>query len=116
MLMKFGLLFLLFFSSFFHSQTFAQAGIIRGRVFNAFNNEPIEYATAGIEGTSFGTTSDSTGNFEITGITPGLYNLQVSSIGFKSKTVFEIQVSNNVPAEVNVSLESITTELAEITV
>ena len=70
---------------------FSQSGKITGRVFNAINNEPIEFATVGIDGTSLGTSTDSAGNFVISGLQPGLYNLKVSSVGFKSKTIFEIQ-------------------------
>ena len=95
---------------------FSQSGKITGRVFNAINNEPIEFATVGIDGTSLGTSTDSAGNFVIAGLQPGLYNLKVSSVGFKSKTIFEIQVSNSAPAQVDVPLESMATELTEVTV
>ncbi|MBX7139661.1 MAG: TonB-dependent receptor [Chitinophagales bacterium] len=95
---------------------FSQSGKITGRVFNAINNEPIEFATVGIDGTSLGTSTDSAGNFVISGLQPGLYNLKVSSVGFKSKTIFEIQVSNSAPAQVDVPLESMATELTEVTV
>ena len=70
------------------SHSFSQSAIIRGRVFNAINNEPIEFATVGVEQPTFGTTTDSSGHFEIKGLASGLYNLQVSSVGFKPKTIF----------------------------
>jgi hypothetical protein len=93
---------------------FGQGGKIQGRVFNAINNESIEFATVGVEGTAFGTSTDSTGSFVLSGLQPGIYNLKISSVAFKPKTIFEIQVSNSAPAEVEVPLESIATELTEV--
>ena len=94
----------------------AQSGVARGRVFNSINNEPIEFATVGLTGTTFGTTTDTSGKFEIKNLQPGLYNVQVSNVGFKTKTIYEVQVSNAVPAELNIGLEELSTELQEVTV
>lgn len=94
----------------------AQSGIIRGRVYDAFTNQPIEFATIFIQNTASGAESDSAGNYTISGLRPGLYNLQVSSVGFKSATIFEVQVTNAIEAQVDVPLESIVKELEEVTV
>lgn len=94
----------------------AQNGIIRGRVFDAFSNQPIEFATIVVQNTGLGGGTDSAGNYEITGLTPALYNIQVSSVGYKSKTIFEIQVTNAIPAQVDVALESVVKELDEVVV
>lgn len=93
-----------------------QSGIIRGKVFEAINNQPIEFATIIVQGTGNGSGTDSAGNFELKGLSPGLYNIQVSSVGYKPKTVFEIAVTNAKPAEVNVPMESIVNELDEVTI
>ncbi|MCY7410427.1 MAG: TonB-dependent receptor [Chitinophagales bacterium] len=103
-------------SLFSFQNSFAQNGIITGRVYNSINNEPVDFATIGIEGTTLGTTSNEAGKFEIGGLTPGLYNLQVTSVGYRSKTIFEIVVTNSKPAEIDIALESSATELEEITV
>ena len=73
---------------------FSQNGIVRGRVVNTINNEPLEFATLVLEGTAKGAYTDTSGAFEITGIPPGLYNLQVSYTGFKRKFLPEIEVTN----------------------
>lgn len=94
----------------------AQTGIITGRVSGASNNEPVPFANVIIQGTTTGGASDLDGNYKLTSLTPGLYNLEVSFIGYKNETVFEIQVSNNKPAVVDFALEedSKTLETVEI--
>ena len=43
-------------------------GIIQGRIFNSKNNEPVEFASVAIWGTSIGSTSDLDGKFVFTGV------------------------------------------------
>ncbi|MEL6537045.1 MAG: carboxypeptidase-like regulatory domain-containing protein, partial [Bacteroidota bacterium] len=76
----------------------AQNGIVRGRVYNQLNNETIPFANVVIQGTTKGAVTDLDGNFEITGLTPGEYNFEVSYVGFKKQVVFEVQVTNSRPA------------------
>ncbi|HAA12750.1 MAG TPA: ferric aerobactin receptor [Cytophagales bacterium] len=75
-----------------------QNGMVRGRVFNQLNNETIPFANVVIQGTTKGAVTDLDGNFEITGLTPGEYNFEVSYVGFKKLVVFEVQVTNSRPA------------------
>jgi hypothetical protein len=83
---------------------FAQNGIIRGKVYNELNNEPIPFANVVIQGTTTGTTTDLDGNFEIKDLTPNLYNIVVSYLGFENKLIAEVQVSNARPAFLNIGL------------
>ncbi len=95
----------------------AQTGIIRGRVFNAINNESIPIAAITVEGLpNKAVASDLDGNYEIIGLNPGLYNLTAQILGFETKTIYEIQVSNAKPAVANFSLEESNTKLDEIVV
>ena len=72
----------------------AQQGQIGGRVYNANNNEPVEFASIAIYGTSIGTTSDLDGNFLFTGLEPGYVELYISSVGFETFVSEAIQVTN----------------------
>lgn len=83
---------------------FAQNGILRGRVYNAINNEPLDFATVKVQGQPYGGYSDSTGRFELRGIPPGLYNLEVSYTGFATQVLPELEVTNAKPVEVDVAL------------
>lgn len=83
----------------------AQNGIIRGRVFNAINNEPLDFATVKIQQQPLGTYTDSTGSFELKGIAPGLYNLEISYTGFATKVIPELEVTNAKPVQLEVGLQ-----------
>ena len=83
---------------------FAQTGIIKGRVFDPINNEAIPFANVLIQGTTQGTTTDDNGLYEITDLAPGLYNLQVSFVGYETKIVYEIEATNSKPAVIDVAL------------
>ncbi|MCU0345336.1 MAG: TonB-dependent receptor [Saprospiraceae bacterium] len=95
---------------------FAQTGSIRGTITNALTNEPIIFANVIAVGTDAGTTTDENGNYEITGLAPGLYNVQASFVGFNDQTQAEIQVMNSKPAIVNFKLEEQSADLQEVVV
>lgn len=83
----------------------SQTGIVRGRIAEAVSNESIPFANVIIQGTTIGASSDLDGNYIIPNLTPGLYNVEVSYLGYKSKVVYEVQVFNNKPAQVDFKLE-----------
>lgn len=95
---------------------FAQTGIIRGKVFDPINNEAIPFANVVLQGTTIGTTTDIDGRYELTNLEPDLYNIEASFVGYKTKAVFEIQVFNSKPAEIDIPLEPATEELKEVVV
>lgn len=94
----------------------AQTGIIKGRVTDKINNEPVAFATLLLEGTTIGANSDENGNYEITGLVPGLYNVKASFVGFNELTIYEIQVTNSKPSEVNIEMETSSQQLEEVVV
>jgi hypothetical protein len=79
-------------------------GAIKGRVFDPITNEGVPFANVVIQGTSTGAVTDFDGNYEITGISPGLYNLSASSIGYETKVEYEIQTFKNKPVFTNIEL------------
>ena len=91
----------------------AQTGSVTGKVTNALNKEPIPYATIVVEGTTLGGTSDDNGDYTITGLNPGIYNLKASFIGYKPVTIYEVQVRNAYPTFANVELEEVSLEMQE---
>ncbi|NUM51788.1 MAG: TonB-dependent receptor [Flavobacteriales bacterium] len=103
--------FLVIVNSFFSVCIFSQNAVIKGRISDAINNEPIPYANIVVQDTERGVSSDVDGNFVISNLTPGLYTLQASFIGYKKKTIFEIQVNNAFPTFVEFKLEQEATTL-----
>lgn len=83
---------------------FSQSGIISGRVYDELTNEPLEFAAAKVVGTSLGGFTDSTGQFTIRNIPPGLYNVEISYGGYSSEIIPEIQVTNSKPYVIEVPM------------
>lgn len=110
--MKFGIT--TFFFLLFSSGLIAQNGIIYGTVSNNLNNDPLPFVTILLAGTNIGTITDDLGNYKFEALEPGLYNLEFSFIGFKKKTIFEIQVTNAKPYILNVALEEDISQLETV--
>lgn len=91
-------------------------GSIQGRVTNEINGEPIEFATIIIVSSGSGTISEIDGKYIIEDVKPGFYNLEVSFLGFKSKAIYEIEVTATKPAVVDIQLEENATSLDEVVV
>ncbi len=101
---------------FLASPLFSQTGVIRGTVTNALNNEPIPFANVLIQPLGTGETPDIDGKFEITGLIPALYNIEVSYLGFSTFYDYELQVTNAKPLELEVQLDEQIENLQEVVV
>ena len=93
---------------------FGQNGIIKGRLFNDITNEALPYGAVFLQETSFGSYTDSLGNFEISKIPPGLYNLEARYGGYKTIVIYEIQVTNSKPYVVEVGMMEDENELDSV--
>jgi hypothetical protein len=94
--------------------TFAQEATIKGVVTDEGNNEPIPFANVVVEGTQKGATTDIDGKFTITGLESGYINLQVTYIGYKSKTSESILVSKNTIPFIEITLSPSEVLLQEV--
>ena len=94
----------------------AQTGIIRGKVTDKLTNQPIAFANILETKTGKGVVTDENGQFEITGLAPGLYDVTASFIGYSDATIYEIQVSNAKPAVLSIELEEAAEQLGEVVV
>ncbi|SEJ13749.1 Outer membrane receptor proteins, mostly Fe transport [Cyclobacterium xiamenense] len=94
----------------------AQEGIIQGKIVNPVNNEPIPFANVVVQGLDKGTVSDEEGQYQLTGLEPGLYNVRASFVGFKSQTFYEVQVSLARPVQLDFELEEDASNLEEVVV
>ena len=109
-------IFLIFFTLLLILPAFSQNGIIKGKLTDGITNEPVAFANVVISGSSKGAVSDVDGNYEITGLEPGLYDVLATYIGFNELTIYEIQVTNSKPAIVNFELEASVEEIEEVVV
>ena len=95
------------------SAAFAQAQM-NGRVTDARTREPLPFVNVALEGTTQGATTDIEGRFSITDVKPGLYNVQVSSVGYQRRVILEVQVGTARAVELDITLEPTATELKEV--
>ena len=77
---------------------------ITGHVLEAETQEHLGYVTIQVKGTQIGTTTDATGHFLLTNLTPGPITLVFSMVGFETKEVkveLKAGVTTNVDVELN---------------
>lgn len=94
----------------------AQKGQVKGRIFDASNNEPLAFANIIIDGTTIGSTSDLDGNFLFTGLEPGFIKLVATSVGYKPKVTEDFQVTNSRATFIEIAMEPTQIKLEDFTV
>ncbi len=106
----------LFISALIAVSATAQTGRISGKVVDKETNESLPFASVVIQGTTTGALTDDNGDFAIENLKPGLYNLQASFINYKQQVLFEIEVTNDRPAEVLIRMEPAVTDTKVINI
>ena len=91
-------------------------GVIQGRVFNSKNNEPVPFANVVIWNTTSGASSDFDGNFLFTGVKPGMVEIRVSAVGFRTYISNQLMVTNARTLYLEVPLEETTVDIDEVVV
>ncbi len=76
----------------------AAQGVISGQVYDSELNEPVEYANIVLlrqrdSSQVTGTVSRADGRFALTGVPPGRYTVEVSFIGYRPRTVKDVQLA-----------------------
>lgn len=88
---------------------------INGYILNEANNRSVAFATIIVEGTTISASANDSGYYQLT-LTPGLYNIRVSAVGYEPVTQFEVQTSISNPVQLNIYLKPKETGLAEVVV
>ncbi|OQP46791.1 hypothetical protein A4R26_07640 [Niastella populi] len=96
--------------------SYAQTGKIAGKVLNE-KNEPLSGVSIKIDESAAGggVATDVEGRFLIK-LKPGKYTLNLSSVGYNSKTITDIQVDNNGLQELTIVMQAKTKELSAVVV
>ncbi len=94
--------------------TLLVAQIISGKVMSQADKSPLPFANVFLNNTQIGTTTSEKGEFVLTNISEGAYDLVVSYIGYEVASQMITVSKNNVPIEIALIPKS--TELAEIVV
>jgi len=99
---------------FFSINIFSQDTKISGKVFDKYTGKPIEFANVSIVEKGLGSTTDSTGFFVINNLNPGIYNLQVSFIGYQTEILYELKLTPSRSIYQIIELEQVGSNLDEI--
>lgn len=89
---------------------------IRGVVLDNASNQPLPFASISISSLRIGVLADSVGNFVLTKIPIGSYNLAISAVGYESFAMNEILVTSAKEIYLNILLKEKITNLAEVSV
>jgi outer membrane cobalamin receptor len=106
---KFILLTLFFFST---VEIFAQRGIVEGSITDAESMLPLNGATINLAGNR-ADNSDEYGKFYLSAVNPGLYEMIVSHIGYKTE-IIPIEVKSNLLSTININLKKNNLDLSEV--
>ncbi len=96
------------------SSAFAQKGVIKGRVFDVYTNEPLPFTNIIIYGTAIGTVSDPEGNFVFESVEPGFIRLQASMIGYAVFVGEDFQVTTAKTVTVDIPLKPLSVNLEKV--
>jgi len=99
----------------FGSGLFAQTGVIRGRVFNHKNNEPVPFVNIILDGRpTQGATSDIDGNYIISKVSPGYVRLVATAVGFKKFISDDFLVTNSKTSDLDIGLDELIITLSQV--
>ncbi|HOU98623.1 MAG TPA: TonB-dependent receptor [Bacteroidales bacterium] len=76
----------------------AQPAIVTGKVFDKKTKETLPGASVFILGTSWGASTDLDGQFKITNVHKGIYDIVISYVGYQPDTIKKFQISTNTPS------------------
>lgn len=98
------IIYLFIYFVFFSVSLFAQGGTISGKIVDT-SNEGLLGVNIILKGTYYGAATDINGNYKITNISPGIYNIEISFIGYKTVQFTAVKVEANKTVKLDVTLE-----------
>ncbi len=109
------LFYLVFFTAISLS-TYSQTGKVEGKITDATTGKPLTGASVTVAGNSKGVASDLDGRFVLTLPAAKPQVIRVSSIGYQTKEIENVEVANNALTNLDVVMETATKTEAEIVI
>jgi len=91
-------------------------GKIAGKVVDIESNEPLPGANIVLENTQMGAATNLDGEFIILNISPGVYTLKISMMGYKTQNLTDVRVSIDLTTPVNAKLQPSVISGEEVTI
>ena len=109
----FRILFYLLMMNFVFSQ---DTKSLQGRIIDSKTKDPLIGANVIIKGTAQGSATNVYGDFYISDIVQSMVNLQVSYIGYKTKTISDIDLKDGLNSEIVIELDADVISVTEVKV
>lgn len=93
---------------------FTQTGKISGLIIDKTTQETLIGVNVSVAGSLQGSTTDIEGKYEIINLTPGVYKLIFTYIGYSEKNVENVEVRADETTTLNVNMDVTTNELEEV--
>lgn len=100
----------------FYIQIFSQNGKIAGKIYDVETGEGIIGCNIIVEGSNLGAAADLDGQFHISSIPAGKYNLIISSIGYSKSKILDVEVIAGQTTIINYALRTETIQTEEVIV
>ena len=94
----------------------AQEGSLSGKIVDQETGEELIGATAFIPSTGQGSVTDIYGNYQIKGIAPGSYTLEISYVSYQKQIIQNVQIIDGKNTVINVTLALETDQLQEVVI
>ena len=94
----------------------ATTGKIAGKIIDSDTNEPLPGANVVVQGTQMGAATDSNGKYVILNISPGIYTLRFSMMGYTAKIVENVRVQIDLTTRINIELDPTVLGGEEVTI
>lgn len=91
-------------------------GKINGKVVDLQTGEPLIGANIIVVGTSFGAATDVRGEYQISYLDPGVYEVKASYLGYQTVTTSNVRVNADLTTELNFQLPSTGVSVGEVTI
>ena len=92
----------------------AQTGKITGLVTDDRSGQPLEGVQVSLQGTGYGTVTQSNGRFFLVSVPPGTYTVLMRRLGYQAAAISGVQVRIDVTREVSARLSPATAEIAAV--
>lgn len=89
---------------------------IKGQIKDSDSKEPLIGATVQIIGSSIGAVTDIDGNFQLTGVEDGIYDIEIKYVGYKTVVKRQIKIEDNRIVTLDFELKADTQMLSDVTV
>jgi hypothetical protein len=100
---------------FLTTSRFSQKGIVKGKITDKLTGEEIVGAAVLIEGTTIGTATNFTGDFNMN-VEPGTYNFRCQFISYEPLVMQSVTIQSGVETVINFNLVSAELKLDEVKV